>query len=132
MVVGDTPSFPPSSRQPHSDRTADRIAPDRVRVLGKMLVAAVQLELFQMLDEICETGDMENELFDDLCCDTIQEGRRNGFVMLTPEVLLSPGSGYKRLLQIRKDQVRCCVCVCVCYRRTLGKSQVEENLIILD
>lgn len=74
-----------------------------------MLVAAVQLELFQMLDEICEAGDVDNELFDDLCCDTIQEGRRNGFVMLTLELLISPGSGYKRLLQIRKDQV--CVCV---------------------
>lgn len=70
-----------------------------------MLVAAVQLELFQMLDDICEAGDVENELFDDLCCDTIQEGARTGFVHLTAELLLSPGSGYKRLLQIRKDQV---------------------------
>lgn len=71
-----------------------------------MLVAAVQLELFQMLDDICEAGDVENELFDDLCSDTIQDGRRAGFIMMTAALLLSPGSGYKRLLQIRKDQVR--------------------------
>lgn len=71
-----------------------------------MLVAAVQLELFQMLDDICEAGDIKNELFDDLCSDTIQEGRRAGFIFLTVELLISPGSGYKRLLQIRKDQVR--------------------------
>eukprot|EP00903_Cladosiphon_okamuranus_P008099 g7807.t1 len=83
---------------------SDKLAPERERELGKMLVAAVQLELFQMLDDICETGDMENELFDDLCTDTIQEGRRAGFIFLTAELLLSPGSGYKRLLQIRKDQ----------------------------
>lgn len=70
-----------------------------------MLVAAVQLELFQMLDDICEAGDVENELFDDLCEDTIQNGRRSGFFYITAELLLSPGSGYKRLLQIRKDQV---------------------------
>ncbi len=91
-----------------------------------MLVAAVQLELFQMLDDICEAGDMENELFDDLCVDAIQDGRRTGFILMTADLLLSPGSGYKRLLQIRKDQVRLvacvdhtdalivCVCVCVC------------------
>lgn len=71
-----------------------------------MLVAAVQLELFQMLDDICEAGDVENDLFDDLCSDAIQDGRRTGFVHLTPDLLLAPGSGYKRLLQIRKDQVR--------------------------
>lgn len=71
-----------------------------------MLVAAVQLELFQMLDDICEAGDIKNELFDDLCSDTIQDGRRAGFILLTVELLLAPGSGYKRLLQIRKDQVR--------------------------
>lgn len=71
-----------------------------------MLVAAVQLELFRMLDDICEAGDVENDLFDDLCSDAIQNGRRAGFVHITGELLLSPGSGYKRLLQIRKDQVR--------------------------
>lgn len=76
-----------------------------------MLVAAVQLELFQMLDDICEAGDMENELFDDLCVDAIQDGRRTGFILMTADLLLSPGSGYKRLLQIRKDQVRIVVCV---------------------
>lgn len=81
------------------------ISPERTRELGKMLVAAVQLELFLMLDDICEAGDVENELFDDLCCDTIQDGARDGFVNLTVELLISPGSGYKRLLQIRKDQV---------------------------
>lgn len=70
-----------------------------------MLVAAVQLELFQMLDDICEAGDVENELFDDLCADTIQDGRRSGFIFMTAELLLSPGSGYKRLLQLRKNQV---------------------------
>lgn len=87
---------------------SDKLAPDREQELGKMLVAAVQLELFQMLDDICEAGDIKNELFDDLCSDTIQDGRRAGFIFLTVEVLISPGSGYKRLLQIRKDQVRFC------------------------
>lgn len=80
-----------------------------------MLVAAVQLELFQMLDDICEAGDTKNELYDDLCADAIQDGRRAGFIFLTAELLLSPGSGYKRLLQIRKDQVglaRACAHVC--------------------
>ncbi|CAN0189276.1 unnamed protein product, partial [Discosporangium mesarthrocarpum] len=77
----------------------------RIQELGKMLVAAVQLELFRMLDEICVAADVENELFDDLCCDVIQTGALEGFVLLTLETLLSPGSGYKRLLQIRKDQV---------------------------
>ncbi|CAM9978227.1 unnamed protein product [Scytosiphon promiscuus] len=84
---------------------ADKLTPDREAYLGKMLVAAVQLELFQMLDDICEAGDVENELFDDLCSDTIQDGRRTGFIMMTADLLLSPGSGYKRLLQIRKDQI---------------------------
>lgn len=59
-----------------------------------------------MLDDICEAGDVENELFDDLCTDAIQDGRRAGFITMTAALLLSPGSGYKRLLQIRKDQVR--------------------------
>ena len=90
---------------PRRPLRSDKLAPERERELGKMLVAAVQLELFQMLDDICEAGDMENELFDDLCTDTIQDGRRAGFIALTAELLLSPGSGYKRLLQIRKDQV---------------------------
>ncbi|CAB1103831.1 unnamed protein product [Ectocarpus sp. CCAP 1310/34] len=85
--------------------TADKLTPDRERELGKMLVAAVQLELFRMLDDICEAGDVENELFDDLCADTIQDGRRSGFIFMTVELLLSPGSGYKRLLQLRKDQI---------------------------
>eukprot|EP00752_Nemacystus_decipiens_P001886 g1816.t1 len=84
---------------------SDKLAPERERDLGKMLVAAVQLELFRMLDDICEAGDMENELFDDLCTDAIQDGRRAGFISLTADLLLSPGSGYKRLLQIRKDQI---------------------------
>lgn len=87
-------------------RRSEKLAPDREVQLGKMLVAAVQLELFQMLDDICEAGDVENDLFDDLCSDAIQEGRRTGFVHLTPDLLIAPGSGYKRLLQIRKDQVR--------------------------
>ncbi|CAM9539085.1 unnamed protein product [Ectocarpus sp. 4 AP-2014] len=85
--------------------TSDKLTPDRERELGKMLVAAVQLELFRMLDDICEAGDVENELFDDLCADTIQDGRRSGFIFMTAELLLSPGSGYKRLLQLRKDQI---------------------------
>ncbi|CAM9133010.1 unnamed protein product [Ectocarpus sp. 8 AP-2014] len=85
--------------------TSDKLTPDRERELGKMLVAAVQLELFRMLDDICEAGDVENELFDDLCADTIQDGRRLGFIFMTVELLLSPGSGYKRLLQLRKDQI---------------------------
>ncbi|CAN0405394.1 unnamed protein product, partial [Ectocarpus fasciculatus] len=84
---------------------SDKLAPDREVELGKMLVAAVQLELFQMLDDICEAGDVENELFDDLCADTIQDGRRSGFIFMTAELLLSPGSGYKRLLQLRKNQI---------------------------
>lgn len=93
---------------PAGQRTNNRLedlSPERSKELGRMLVAAVQLELFQLLDDICEAGDVDNELFDDLCCDTIQEGARDGFVHLTPELLLAPGSGYKRLLQIRKDQV---------------------------
>lgn len=96
-------------------RSADRLPRERIQVLGKMLVAAVQLALFQMLDDICESGDVENELFDDLCSDTIQDGRRTGFVLITPELLLSAGFVYKRLLQIRKDQV----CVTKCTARGL-------------